>query len=31
MGDGRWAQALRYAICFIIALLMMIYISPKAY
>lgn len=31
MGDGRGTQVLRYLVCFIIALLLMIYISPKAY
>lgn len=29
MGDGRWAKVLRFLICFIIVLAIMIYISPK--
>lgn len=31
MGDGRGAKTLRFAICFIIALALMILIAPKAY
>lgn len=31
MGDGRGVKALRFAICFIIALAVMILIAPKAY
>lgn len=30
MGKGRWAKALRFVVCFIIILWLMIYISPKA-
>lgn len=30
MGNGRWAQALRYIVCFIIALLVMIATAQKA-
>ena len=30
MGNGRWAKALRFAVCFIIVLVIMVYISPKA-
>lgn len=30
MGNGRWAKALRFVVCFIIILWLMIYISPKA-
>lgn len=30
MGHGRWAKTLRFLVCFIIVLAMMIYISPKA-
>lgn len=30
MGDGRRAKALRFAVCFIIILAVMISISPKA-
>ena len=30
MGNGRWAQALRFLVCFIIALALMILITPKA-
>ena len=31
MGNGRWAKALRFLVCFIIILVvMMVYISPKA-
>nr|DAP63743.1 MAG TPA: hypothetical protein [Caudoviricetes sp.] len=30
MGNGRWARAFRFAVCFIIILAVMIYISPKA-
>ncbi len=29
MGDGRWTKVLRFAVCFIIVLLLMIYISPN--
>ena len=28
MGDGRWAKALRFLVCFIIVLAIMIHISP---
>ncbi len=31
MGHGRRAKALRFLVCLIIAMLLMIYISPKAY
>ena len=30
MGNGRRARALRFAICFIVILAVMIYIAPKA-
>ncbi len=30
MENGRWAKALRFAVCFIIILAVMVYISPKA-
>lgn len=30
MGNGRWAKAFRYVVCFIIILWVMVYISPKA-
>ena len=30
MGNRRWAQVLRFVICFIIALTLMILITPKA-
>lgn len=30
MGNGRWAQVLRFVVCFIIVLALMIYIAPKA-
>jgi len=30
MGNGRRARALRFAICFIVILAIMIYIAPKA-
>ena len=30
MGNGRGAQALRFLVCFIITLAVVIYISPKA-
>ena len=30
MGDGRWAKVLRFVVCFILTLLVMIYITPKA-
>lgn len=30
MGNGRWAKALRFLVCFLIALAVMMYISPKA-
>ena len=29
MGNGRWAKALRFLVCFIIILAVMIYISQK--
>lgn len=31
MGDGRWAKALRFLVCFIIVLLLMIATAQKAY
>ena len=31
MGNGRWAQALRFVVWFIIVLLLMIATAPKAY
>ena len=31
MGNSRKAKALRFLICFIIVLVIMIYISPKAF
>lgn len=31
MGNGRRAKALRFVICFILALALMILIAPKAY
>ena len=31
MGDGRWTKVLRVAICFIIAVLLMIATAQKAY
>ena len=30
MGDRRWAKTLRFAICFLMILAVMIYIFPKA-
>lgn len=30
MGDGRWAQVLRVVIWFIIVLMLMVAIAPKA-
>ena len=30
MENGRWMKVLRFAVCFIIVLLLMIYISPNA-
>ena len=30
MGNARWAKALRFVVCFIVILMVMIYISPKA-
>lgn len=30
MGNGRRAKALRFAVCFLMILAIMIYISPKA-
>ena len=30
MGDGRWTKVLRFVVCFILTLLVMIYITPKA-
>ena len=30
MGCRRWARALRFAVCFIVILVVMVYISPKA-
>ena len=30
MGNGRWAKVLRFAVCFVIIVLMMLYIAPKA-
>ncbi len=30
MGYGRWVKTLRFVVCFIIVLVVMIYISPKA-
>lgn len=30
MGNERWAKALRFVVCFIIILWLMIYISPKS-
>lgn len=30
MGHRRWAKALRFLMCFIIVLAIMMYISPKA-
>ncbi len=30
MGNGRWAKALRFVVCLVIILAMMVYISPKA-
>ena len=30
MGNGRWAKVLRFLLCFIMILAVMIYISPKA-
>ena len=30
MGDGRRASALRFTVCFLMILAVMIYISPKA-
>jgi len=30
MGNGRWVKALRFVVCFVIILTVMIYISPKA-
>lgn len=30
MGNGRWAKALRFAVCLIVILAVMIYIAPKA-
>lgn len=31
MGDGRWVKALRVVVWFIIVLLLMIAMAPKAY
>ena len=31
MGNGRWVRALRFLVYLIIALMLMVYISPKAY
>ncbi len=31
MGNGRGVKALRFVICFILALALMILIAPKAY
>ncbi len=31
MGDGRWTKVLRFLVCFIIVLLLMIATAPKAY
>ena len=30
MGNGRWVKALRFVVCFIIALLLMILTAQKA-
>ena len=30
MGNARWVKALRFVVCFIVILMVMIYISPKA-
>ena len=31
MGHRRWAKVLRFVVCFVIIVLMMLYIAPKAY
>ena len=31
MGHRRWAKVLRFAVCFIVIVLIMVYICPKAY
>ncbi len=30
MGNGRWTKVLRFVIVFLAALLLLVYISPKA-
>ncbi len=31
MGHKRWTKVLRFVVCFVIIVLMMLYIAPKAY
>ena len=31
MGNERWTKVLRFAVCFIVIVLIMVYICPKAY
>lgn len=30
MGQGRWTQVLRFLVCLLITLAVMVYIAPKA-
>ena len=31
MGNERWTKVLRFVVCFVIIVLMVLYIAPKAY
>ena len=31
MGNERWTKVLRFVVCFVIVVLMVLYIAPKAY